>query len=240
MTATATATAAPVPPTSQAPAQPTAPPPASDPGWAPAVGSPASPTDPVWARLPGFEAPVAVATDVPLFAAPESLADDDGRVAALVARPSRLHPLLCRATGVLGEGDGLQRPRHSAQWLRRLLDPRDGDGRPLDPFGAHASMPSATTLFNAFVHADRSPLRSRTLRPQFERHLQVLARPGDRIASLRVEPGDLLLRVAPGQGWGHVAVIAAPTQCSGERLHELGWSAEDPRAASGPRRRMRL
>ena len=191
------------------------------------MGSPASPTDPVWARLPGFEAPVAVATDVPLFAAPESLADDDGRVAALVARPSRLHPLLCRATGVLGEGDGLQRPRHSAQWLRRLLDPRDGDGRPLDPFGAHASMPSATTLFNAFVHADRSPLRSRTLRPQFERHLQVLARPGDRIASLRVEPGDLLLRVAPGQGWGHVAVIAAPTQCSGERLHELGWSAED-------------
>jgi peptidoglycan hydrolase-like protein with peptidoglycan-binding domain len=219
---------APMPPQVQPPMPPgpaEAPrPPMADPGWAPAVPAPA---DPAWTALPGFETPVAVATDLQLFAAPENVAGDDDRLAPGIALPARLHPVLLRATDMLGAGRAPDLPRHSAQWLRRLLDPRDRDGVPVDPFGPHSGMPSATTLFNVFVHGDRSPLRSETLRPYFARRLQVLARPGDRIASMCVEPGDLLVRVAPGQGWGHVAVVAAPVQCSGRGLQDLGWIPED-------------
>jgi outer membrane protein OmpA-like peptidoglycan-associated protein len=120
---------------------------------------------------------------------------------------------------------------------------------PLDPLDAKNPFPSATTLFNTFINPNH-PLSSRhALHHHYSRRFQVLAHPGEPIADLSFRPGDLLLRIARGEGWGCVAVVAAPELHRHDHLGAIGLRGESyPRLRPGlyvqvveifPRRRRR-
>lgn len=215
------APAASLPPT--APSVPTTPPsPAGVP--LPAVTPPSdAPVLPALAAVPAtdFEAPVLVAGHVSFPAAqPEAVEaappwDFDP---APVPAP---HPgLAVLAAALKGCNDAADcTPRSSGQWLRRLLQPASegGDKRVFSLRGDDGAAPTATALFNAFVYPEAQALR-RHLQARYRQYLQPLARPGERIDGMRVLPGDLLLRVALGQGHGHAAVVASPLMCRHDEL----------------------
>ena len=170
-----------------------------------------------------FDAPVQVAGVVTIGSASANPEADDAPVAAaspVAMSPSRPAPgmaVLSAADAVChaaqrGKGHA---PGTSSQWLSCLLAGFSlrGDG---------GAAPTATTLFNAFVFADGHPMRQRQ-QARFGQHLTVVARQGDDITNLRLQAGDLLLRVAPGEGHGHVAVVASPLVARRDELPSLGW-----------------
>lgn len=134
-------------------------------------------------------------------------------------------------------------PRSASAWLQQLLAQMPARlasaeqalaEASLSPFGMGGPMPSATSLFNAFVYPDGRALRSRTLASHYGGRFEVLARPGDMVADLRPREGDLLIRVALGQGWSHVAVIASPDTCRHDELARRRWTGEGhPRPPQG-------
>ena len=54
----------------------------------------------------------------------------------------------------------------------------------------------------------------------------VVARPGERLGGINPRAGDLLVRVARGEGWGNVAVVASHGLPSLDRLEPLGLRPE--------------
>jgi len=125
----------------------------------------------------------------------------------------------------------------------------EGMAVPLSPLGHHGPAPSATVLFNAFVYPNH-PLRPRNaLHRHYARRFQVLALPGQAMPELELRPGDLLVRVARGEGWGHVAIVASPGLHRYDRLGDASLRGEGyPRLRPGlyiqvvevcPRRRRR-
>ena len=96
----------------------------------------------------------------------------------------------------------------------------------LSPLGFGGHRPTATTLFNAFVYPDH-PLRPRrALHRHYALRFEVLAPAGAPLPDLVPRPGDLLLRVACGEGWGHIAVVASPGLYWHDRLADAGLRGE--------------
>jgi peptidoglycan hydrolase-like protein with peptidoglycan-binding domain/subtilisin family serine protease len=124
--------------------------------------------------------------------------------------------------------------RGSSGWLESVLGGAasaesayaEGDDTGSSPFALAGRTPSATTLFNALTQSNH-PLRPRgTLRDHYAPHFAILAQPGEPWPSIEPKPGDLLLRVARGEGWGHVAVIATPGLYWYERLPDADLRGE--------------
>jgi hypothetical protein len=114
-------------------------------------------------------------------------------------------------------------PASTWDLLRGVLSgARDGAFDALEP-GLPA--PSPTTLFNAFVHADLPGLARNALHDHYERRFRALAYPGQ-IATSEPHIGDLLLRVARGEGWGHVALVASGRLHPHDRLADAGLRGE--------------
>lgn len=148
-------------------------------------------------------------------------------------------------------------PLSSAALLEILLgssscveSERESEAIPLSPLGRQGPAPSATTLFNAFVNPNHPLLPRNALHRHYARSFQVLAYPGQAMPDLDPRPGDLLLRVAQGQGWGHVAIVASRDLYRYDRLGDVGLRGEGyPRLRPGlyiqvvevgPRRRCRV
>ena len=129
-------------------------------------------------------------------------------------------------------------PRSSSGVLNAVLTDAAGvseaESESFDPLGLGSHTPSATTLFNAFAFPDH-PLRARTaLRWQYEKRFSAIALPGQTMADVTLRPGDLLVRVARGEGWGHIGVIASPQSCRHLELANAGLRGEGyPRLLPG-------
>ncbi|HEY0779876.1 MAG TPA: peptidoglycan-binding protein, partial [Gemmatirosa sp.] len=105
------------------------------------------------------------------------------------------------------------RARRSSAVLAAVLDAVGAAG-PLSPLGPSGTTgghaPSATELYNAFVHGD-DPRRPRhRFRDHYARRFVPVAMPGDRVGDADLRAGDIVVRVARGEGWGHVAVATCP------------------------------
>ncbi len=91
--------------------------------------------------------------------------------------------------------------------------------------------PSASGLFNAILYPTR---RASPSALRMADRLDVVARPGEPLGDLSPRRGDVLIRVAPGQGWGLVAVIGAGGLRRHDQLAELGLRFEGyPRLEPG-------
>jgi hypothetical protein len=89
---------------------------------------------------------------------------------------------------------------------------------------AAGEMPPPATLFDAFAYPRNAGARRR-----LERWFRLVAPPG-RPLRVAVEPGDLLVRRALGDGgMGHVALIAAPDREPLDRALAGGWRVEGMR-----------
>lgn len=124
------------------------------------------------------------------------------------------------------------RPASAAVMLESLMEVHAGGEAVLEadqPGSASAgALPlSPTALFHAFAYPDH-PLRPRSAQQRhYARRFEMLAGPGDRLpAGVTPRAGDLLVRVARGEGWGQVAVIATPGAHPLNRLGNLGMRAE--------------
>ena len=102
----------------------------------------------------------------------------------------------------------------------------ESEAIPLSPLGRQGPAPSATTLFNAFVNPNHPLFPRNALHRHYARSFQVLAYPGQAMPDLDPRPGDLLLRVAQGQGWGHFAVVASRDLYRYDRLGDVGLRGE--------------
>ncbi len=184
----------------------------------------------------GGDAPVVVATSIDVQApAPAQAAAGPAAAPATEAAANEAEPWLPSETTRDGSGDAgvamlraaeaacaeTIAPRSSAQLVGRLLDAADAGGALLARLGRGAA-PSATALFNTFVHPDAHPMRRRLLE-HYQRHLQRLAGPGDALDAVDLRAGDWLLRVALGQGFGQLAVVASPMACRRDELAAWGW-----------------
>lgn len=117
---------------------------------------------------------------------------------------------------------------------RPVLEGEGIEESPLNPLGGQGSGPSATALFNAFVHPNHPLLPRNALNRHYARRFRVLAYPGQRLADLELRPGDLMIRVARGEGWGHIAVIASRELHQHDRLGAMGLRGEGfPRLRPG-------
>jgi peptidoglycan hydrolase-like protein with peptidoglycan-binding domain len=123
--------------------------------------------------------------------------------------------------------------RSSSGVLGLLLDPAFGvtlaagrDSGALGSSGYGGRWPSATALFNAFVSPGRQSGDARYR--QHAARFKVLCYPGEPMRDVELRPGDLLLRVALGEGWGLVAVVASSglhrlEQLAAKRLRGEGY-----------------
>lgn len=107
---------------------------------------------------------------------------------------------------------GESTPRSSARILSAILG-----GEP---------NPSASTLFNAFVHPGRPDTGKNALYRNLSRRFEVLAVPGHSLSNVVLYPGDLLVRVARGEQWGHIAFIASQGLYRLEQLAQAGLRGE--------------
>ena len=208
-----------LPPFPDLPPYPAAPPAMDVPLQAP--GTPPSP-------VPGSEEPFTVAADVPLYVPPtgetaEPEADGYGE------------RILNSAERVAQAGGA---PRSSSGVLSAVLTGAAGvseaESEYFDALGLGSHTPSATTLFNAFSFPD-DLLRARTaLRRRYESRFRPIALPGQTMGDVSLRPGDLLVRVARGEGWGHIAIIASPHSCRHVELANAGLRGEGyPRLLPG-------
>jgi subtilisin family serine protease len=117
----------------------------------------------------------------------------------------------------------------SNTWLHTVLPPTESSAEASEATAGGAyepeeSLPSATTLFNAFSRPERDAGAREPGR--YASHFTVLARPREALAPVEPLPGDLLVRVARGEGWGQLAVVASPGVYSQERLREVDLRPE--------------
>lgn len=166
----------------------------------------------------GGDAPVSVAADEPLFVAADAAEDEGGGARA------------CRRCGTSSSSDvaedqfgealmvsvvptlepSVARPKSSSDWLRAVLAAALDNVTPTALLcGPHGRLLSATSLFNAFVFPALRAVRQQMLLPQLSRQFMVVARPGDSAANLKLQTGDLLIRVSLGQGHSHVALLGS-------------------------------
>ncbi len=118
----------------------------------------------------------------------------------------------------LAASNGRTASPRSSTMLATILGAMGRDAN-LSPLGARAGhVPSATELFNAFALAGDARQR---LRSHYARQFQPIALPGRRIQEITLRPGDVMVRIARGEGWGQFSVISEP--------HVL-----DAREAGGP------
>jgi peptidoglycan hydrolase-like protein with peptidoglycan-binding domain len=199
---------------------------------APAAAAPATPAATAAGTLPPYDAPPvpplaavpASAYDAPVIVAgpvdisPSTGSGEDEAASFMstgpIAVPAPGLSMLTAAEASFDDARERGGPR-TPHWLGDLM------ARVLPDIGA---VPSATALYHAFVQPDAVAGR-RHLRDRFARFLVPVAGPGTPVHSLRVLPGDLLLRVALGQDFGHVAVVASPVVCRGGDLRGWGWRA---------------
>ncbi len=86
-----------------------------------------------------------------------------------------------------------------------------GEEAGLNPMGrSMQSTPTATELFRAFVHGGTSG-PERSTRRACERRFAPVGLPGRRLDPGDLRAGDLVVRVARGEGWGTLGVVAEPT-----------------------------
>ncbi len=147
-------------------------------------------------------------------------------------------------------------PHSSAALLELLLggssdaeSEAEGIAVPLSPLGHHGPAPSATTLFNCFIYRNHPLFPRNALYRHYARRFKVLAYPCQSMSEIDPRPGDLLLRVARGEGWGHVAIVASRGLYRYDRLGTASLRGEGyPRLRPGlyiqvvevrPRRRRR-
>jgi hypothetical protein len=114
-------------------------------------------------------------------------------------------------------------PASTQGLLRRaLFGTPDGSRGGMDP---GLPPPSPTTLFNAFVDAGLPGLLRSALHDHYARRFRALATPGQ-LHAADPRAGDLLLRVARGEGWGHVALVASGRVHPHDRLADAGLRGE--------------
>jgi monoamine oxidase len=125
-------------------------------------------------------------------------------------------------------------PRSSSAWLEAILASAAApDSAGFEPT-LDRDAPSATTLFNVFTQPDHSTHPRHALHRHYAMRYEALATPGEPLASVEPRAGDLLVRVAPGEDWGRIAVVASPGVHAHERLSDLGLRGEgDPLPSAG-------
>lgn len=117
------------------------------------------------------------------------------------------------------EATVLEAPSSTRELLRRVL------GGAQDALDARLPAPSPTTLFNVFVGAGLPGRRRSALHEHYARQLRAIASPGQ-FGAPEPRAGDLLLRVARGEGWGHAALVAAGRLHPHDRLGDAGLRGE--------------
>jgi hypothetical protein len=85
---------------------------------------------------------------------------------------------------------------------------------------------SPTALFNTFTSRS-APAR------QLAARFDVIARPGDHLRGIAPRAGDLMVRVARGQNWGNVGVVASNGLHALNRLGAMGLKPEGQREQPG-------
>ncbi|MGH9382809.1 MAG: S8 family serine peptidase, partial [Vicinamibacterales bacterium] len=188
--------------------------------------------------LPSAATPSAVAVAEPLMTVATAVAEPP-LTGTAVAEPPLLVAMGDLPPLTFGEQVLLAAEAHaggyasSASWLEAVLDEAasaesaytEGDGGMGDRFGLTGLMPSATTLFNTLAQPDR--FRSRVaLRDLYSPRFAMIAMPGQSGTRVEPQPGDLLVRVALGEKWGHVAVVASPGLYWYERLPDANLRGE--------------
>ena len=120
----------------------------------------------------------------------------------------------------------------SRAFLEALLGETFVQAEALSAPAFEGATPSATTLFRAIV---LPPDGSQSAHQQrCANRFQILARPGEPIASVGLLRGDLLIRIARGEGWGFIGVVGAPGPHPHDRLSSLGLRFEGyPRLEPG-------
>jgi phosphatidylserine/phosphatidylglycerophosphate/cardiolipin synthase-like enzyme/subtilisin family serine protease len=104
----------------------------------------------------------------------------------------------------------------------------------LDDGGGPSPRLSATRLFGWLNAGGEDGLVRRVEQLMPGWRLEIVARPNTPSAGLALRSGDLLLRTARGQGFGAVAVVAAPDLVTVDQLAPLGWRGEgDPEPPPG-------
>jgi subtilisin family serine protease len=191
---------------------------------APVAGVPVMPVMPVMPdpAVPGGDAPIVVAEPLDpallvagtgdMYAFPAGGGEKEVVVGwfevdeadPVVRQAQEFGERLVTAADALAAEPGLQTAR-SAALLTALLATATVE---VD-FGPEGA-PSASTLFNAFVFqangAAQRPRATQTLQRSFE----LVALPGQPLQPEELRPGDLLVRVARGEQWGHLSVVVTP------------------------------
>jgi hypothetical protein len=187
-------------------------------------GMPVAPTNAPAAPAqlsPPADAPVAVAPDTPLYVPPT---DTMSEVELLAESAVAAAETLGRASAA---------GRSSSAFLESLFGKSQGSLEALSSMGTGGAAPSATVLFHAIVGGRASPRRSAFEQRYADRFL-VLGRPGERLGAIGPRRGDLLIRVALGQGWGSVGVVGSHGLHRHDRLPLLGLRFEGyPRLEPG-------
>lgn len=106
-------------------------------------------------------------------------------------------------------------PGPSALFLQSLIEAA------LDEDAALGPAPSAAHLFHAFARPWVDQLE-----PSYRRHFVLLAGPGDSCQDLVPRPGDLIVRLARGESFAVIGVVAQPGLVAHSRLAALGLRAE--------------
>src|SRR3984893_7239209 len=195
----------------------------------PLSGTPAAPVMPVAATAPAAaaqpstppsDAPVVGASGDPLYVPPT---DVSGEAELLAER------VVASAEAFGHSGAAWSSPA----FLEPLFGESPTTAEALSPLEAGGAVPSATALFRAIVYPQAWPRRG-ALGPRYADRFQVLARPGERLAGISPRRGDLLIRVARGQGWGLIGVVGSPGLHPHDRLASLGLRFEGyPRIEPG-------
>ena len=192
---------------------------------------PAALAAPVPAPAPAYTPVAVAAADAPLYEPP---ADADGETADARDETALLGQHLLSAAEAVGcsGGTGL---RSSSAFLESLI----GEGLAavhgdlLRPPRGGERAPSASVLFHTLVDL-RHRRRRDALHRRYADRFAILAHPGEPMTNIVPRPGDLLLRVALGEGWGWLAVVASRGLHAHTRLAERGFRCEGhPRVARG-------
>ncbi|MEY4507922.1 MAG: hypothetical protein RLZZ450_44 [Pseudomonadota bacterium] len=189
--------------------------------------------------------PVAVATSEPLYAppAPEWMEAEEYEISQErsglgSSEPAFGQRVLAAAESLIAAGSH-GRTVSSSALLRALFHGPNALAAPAvqaptAPLAPHGAAPSATALFKVLAYPRASAARRGAIERLYGTRYAVLARPGDPLSNIAPAPGDLLLRVARGEAWGHVAVVASPALFAHEQLVALRLQPEGaPRALPG-------
>lgn len=170
--------------------------------------------------------PVTVATpNLPLYVAPTEQQDESYGECIL---------RFAERTAQLAAGASPSSSRVLSAALTDAAGVSDAESESFAPFGLGTHTPSATSLFNAFAFPNQASGPRTALRRQYEIRFRPLALPGQATADVTLRPGDLMVRVARGESWGHIAVIASSRPCWHVELANAGLRGEGyPRVRPG-------